>query len=74
MPDITLCSPTKFMKRCATCWRMTATPDELQSYANLYDECRKDKQRYYLHAKIRKKRILDKDFTEWLRIAKKGWK
>ena len=38
-PDITLCSPTKFTKKCQKCYRMTAKPDEWQSYANLSKPC-----------------------------------
>ena len=48
MPDITLCSPTKYMKRCATCYRRTAKPSRWQSYSNFYDDCKKDKNEYYI--------------------------
>jgi len=51
MPDITLCSPTKYMKRCATCYRRTAKPSRWQSYSNFYDECRKDKNENYIKVK-----------------------
>jgi hypothetical protein len=39
--DITLCSPTKYLKKCNNCLRRRAKPSENQSYANLYDECKK---------------------------------
>lgn len=39
-PDITLCSPTRLKKKCQTCYRRTAKPDERQSYSNFYDECK----------------------------------
>ena len=39
MPDITMCSPTKFTKKCQICYRMTAKPDKWQSYANLSNPC-----------------------------------
>ena len=38
-PDITMCSPTKFTKKCQKCYRMTAKPDKWQSYANLSKPC-----------------------------------
>ena len=39
MRDITYCSPTRFRKRCATCYRRRVVPNELQSWANFYDKC-----------------------------------
>ena len=47
-PDITMCSPTKYKKKCSTCYRMTAKPSGRQSYSNFYSECDK----YYLSHKI----------------------
>ena len=46
--EMILCSPTKLMKRCATCYRRRVKPSERQSYSNFYDECRKDKNEYYI--------------------------
>jgi hypothetical protein len=37
--DISMCSPTKFLKKCRQCYRMTAKPSQWQSYANFYDGC-----------------------------------
>lgn len=39
-PDLTMCSPPRLTKKCATCYRRTATPDKWQSYANLSNPCR----------------------------------
>jgi hypothetical protein len=46
MPDITMCSPTKIMKKCNQCYRFKAEPDKWQSYSNFYPSCRNYKTKY----------------------------
>lgn len=49
MPDISMCSPSKFLKKCYTCYRYTAKPDtHWQSYSNFYDVCRNNKFSEYI--------------------------
>jgi len=48
MPDICLCSPTKYLKRCESCYRRNAYPSERQSYSNFYDCCVKKDYKYYI--------------------------
>ena len=48
MPDITLCSPTKYLDKCGTCYRRNAYPSERQSYSNFYNYCVKKNYKYYI--------------------------
>ncbi len=54
MPDITLCSPTKYLKKCKTCYRRNAKANKWQSCANLYDECKKYDYINYIEDKKKK--------------------
>jgi hypothetical protein len=49
-PDITMCSPTKYLKKCDKCYRRNAKakPDEWQSYSNFYDACKNNKWEYFI--------------------------
>lgn len=47
-PDITMCSPTKHLKKCETCYRRNAKPDQYQSYSNFYPFCVKGSEDYYI--------------------------
>ena len=53
MPDITMCSPTKYLPKCKTCYRRTAKPSEWQSYSNFYPNCNNPKTKYefYINTK-----------------------
>ncbi len=46
-PDITMCSPTRLLKKCNDCYRLKAKPDKWQSYSNFYDVCKKKDYEYY---------------------------
>jgi hypothetical protein len=48
MPDITMCSPTKYLAKCDKCYRRRAKPCIWQSYSNFYNECKKNKYKYYI--------------------------
>ncbi|CAK0755042.1 hypothetical protein CCP1ISM_50026 [Azospirillaceae bacterium] len=51
-PDITMCSPTKYLKKCSRCYRFKAKPDAWQSYSNFYDVCKKGKYKYFMAMKV----------------------
>ena len=48
MPDITMCSPTRFMKKCEKCYRLKAEPSRRQSYSNFYDACKGNNYEYFM--------------------------
>lgn len=53
-PDITMCSPTKYLKKCNKCYRRNAKPDKWQSYSNFYDVCKNKRNKYeYFIAEVR---------------------
>jgi len=43
MVDITMCMPTKYLKKCEKCYRLNAYPSKHQSYANFYSDCKFNK-------------------------------
>jgi endogenous inhibitor of DNA gyrase (YacG/DUF329 family) len=53
MSDITMCSPTKYLPKCKTCYRRNAKPEQWQSYSNFYPDCsnKKTKYEFYLPQK-----------------------
>ena len=48
MSDITMCVPTKHLKKCKKCYRRSAKPSEYQSYADLYENCKDEKYEYFI--------------------------
>jgi len=51
MLDITMCSATKYLPKCKTCYRRTAEPSEWQSFSNFYSDCSNPKTEYKFYIK-----------------------
>lgn len=64
MVDMTLCNPTKYLKKCEKCYRLKAKPDMWQSFSNFYDECKGNKYVFFMSMKRPKPKHLSTSVKE----------